>query len=153
MWGKRYSFRQRFGIFYVLKHTELDSNLVCFEKLLIINALQTSMTISSRTTWWFAKSANGWTSRSQLLSTVISRSRRESRHWRTETVCRCMACSPLSVARLRCPYRGLARFSTLVFAAWQTIVRCVGFNHSLRSEQSFSIALQHWEHSFNPTGT
>ena len=37
----------------------------------------------------------------------------------------------------------------LDFAAWHTIVCCVGKDHSLRSERSFSIGLQHWEHCYN----
>ena len=37
------------------------------------------------------------------------------------------------------------------FAAWQTPVRCVGKDHFLLSERSFSIALQCWKHFFNLT--
>ena len=45
------------------------------------------------------------------------------------------------------------RLEGAVFAAWQMIVRYVEKYHSLRSKQSFSIALQHWEYSFDPTRT
>ena len=41
----------------------------------------------------------------------------------------------------------------LDFAAWQTIVHYLGKDLSLRSERSFSIALQCWEPCFNLTRT
>ena len=62
--------------------------------------------------------------------------------------------SPYSIEERQALQTFIQKFSKIsnaCFTALQMLVRCVDFDHSLSSERSFPIALQHWEYCFYPT--